>query len=349
MISGESDLSACTDYTTLSSDISVQNDAALLADMKVFNLTFNGTLSITAFIGYLTNLFVILAVTLSRSFHWKARWMLVIHQVFADFVSSLGICLTHLLLEIADGYQHGVHGHLYCSVIWSEALNYFGFYASLMNVVFLTGERFIMILRPNDYNDIVTFHKAKCAIAAVWVIALIFGSAVGAMVRLEGGACALHYLLDNHILHQAVVIITNIVMFFLPMFFIPCSYAAIFVVLRVRNRRLHPNSSGQSSDPKFRGLSKVEMNLIVTSAITTLLFIITWLPNQLYSTFYSFGYDMDYNDVPYFLTLLAIQINSCIIPFIYVLKIKGLRVAVLRSLRCTTSVLNLSAVTPNAN
>ncbi|ELU02580.1 hypothetical protein CAPTEDRAFT_190389 [Capitella teleta] len=318
-------------------------EAVLPLDKEpIFTPTDSALLIALAFTGAFTNMCVMLTLVSKKSLKMRSNWILVIHQSFTDFTSSVFVFFSYVTIHFQQSHVTGTLGVVYCKLIWSEALCMVGFFASSLNMTCLALERFIMVVFPSTYHEASLF-KVKMTIVFIWTLSIVLAIPTGFSSMIdEHDFCQYGFFMGSMHLHQIYIILANCITFYIPILLMAFSYSYIFKVVRNRNRMLHPEAG-----PHLSKFSRSHMNLIMTSALMTTLFVVTWTPNQLYNSLYSYGFPLTYNDKWYSLSLMVVQLSSCLNPLIYVIKIKELRAAIMSQTNCLsrkTQVMDLAII-----
>ena len=127
----------------------------------------------------------------------------------------------------------------------------------------------------------------------------------------ENPPCVWRPLPGGPELNMAVYFILFFFRFLLPMICVIACYADIWRYMRSTIRDLQ-----QVTDKKLASYYRAKKVVTITCAITSLAFIICWLPNVIYFTLANVGVTKIGNDA-HFITKLLVLLNSCINPFIY--------------------------------
>jgi hypothetical protein len=100
--------------------------------------------------------------------------------------------------------------------------------------------------------------------------------------------------------------------------FVYC-YSRILYVLHRRQRVLACQSANMTTVTDVKAVKdmRLQMNIIKTMIIVTAVFVVSWLPNNVYFMIFFFSSDVSVLSVGYDTTILIAFINVCINPFIY--------------------------------
>uniref|UniRef100_A0A0N5BTE3 G_PROTEIN_RECEP_F1_2 domain-containing protein n=1 Tax=Strongyloides papillosus TaxID=174720 RepID=A0A0N5BTE3_STREA len=148
------------------------NEWSLLKDRasipKIFSIV--SVLSLLVLIVVFGNFMVILAVILRRRLR-SATGLLILSLAVADLLVGLVILPFSIANEVLD---YWIFGELWCTVwltmdIWMCT-------ASIYNLVAISIDRYIAIIKPLNYPMLVTKFRARCIVAAVWIGSFIICS-----------------------------------------------------------------------------------------------------------------------------------------------------------------------------
>ncbi|CEF66823.1 GH10322p [Strongyloides ratti] len=135
---------------------------------KIFSIV--SVLSLLVLIVVFGNFMVILAVILRRRLR-SATGLLILSLAVADLLVGLVILPFSIANEVLD---YWIFGELWCTVwltmdIWMCT-------ASIYNLVAISLDRYIAIIKPLNYPMLVTKFRARCIVAAVWIGSFIICS-----------------------------------------------------------------------------------------------------------------------------------------------------------------------------
>uniref|UniRef100_A0A0N4ZG34 G_PROTEIN_RECEP_F1_2 domain-containing protein n=1 Tax=Parastrongyloides trichosuri TaxID=131310 RepID=A0A0N4ZG34_PARTI len=135
---------------------------------KIFSIV--SVLSLLVVIVVFGNFMVILAVILRRRLR-SATGLLILSLAVADLLVGLVILPFSIANEVLD---YWIFGELWCTVwltmdIWMCT-------ASIYNLVAISLDRYIAIIKPLNYPMLVTKFRARCIVAAVWIGSFIICS-----------------------------------------------------------------------------------------------------------------------------------------------------------------------------
>ena len=309
-------------------------------------------LCLSASVGCAANMFVILATMSSKSFRGKLSVMFLTHQTLTDLLSSAAMLLSHVLMSLIADIS-GIGGRIFCRLVWSEVFIYCGLIASALNMIALSAERYMMIVYPVTHRRYVTKTRVVYVIAAMWVASVVLNiPLVWASSLMDNHQCYYSFFLDSMTAHQVYISMWHISSFLVPVCVTIYAYGHMFVVIRNKVIKVQPvnhqmpatNAATEGTQPRLvlnpciTKISRSQVNLAATAGIITAVFVLTWSPNQIYGILHSLGASLDYTDSLYPFTLLLVQINSCVNPFIYMFKLTEFRRISLKFLKCKCSV-----------
>lgn len=215
------------------------------------------------------------------------------YLIFSLAVSDLMVCISVLPLDIIYwlDFPRWTLGGYACNT-WNS-LFYTFLTASVMNLLIISGDRFIAIVYPLYYHTWVTFKVVNVAISSVWFYAVATGVALFLLLVPPDGE---HYSfnLGQSEWFKQFLLIANVLAPFLIMTGL---YLKIYAIARHHAQRINSSLSINSDDDnkKFRDTIIREVRLAKALGLIILCFVLCWLPYQVVS----------------FLTLDEIIIEDC--------------------------------------
>lgn len=215
------------------------------------------------------------------------------YLIFSLAVSDLMVCISVLPLDIIYwlDFPRWTLGGYACNT-WNS-LFYTFLTASVMNLLIISGDRFIAIVYPLYYHTWVTFKVVNVAISSVWFYAVATGVALFLLLVPPDGE---HYSfnLGQSEWFKQFLLIANVLA---PFVIMTGLYLKIYAIARHHAQRINSSLSINSDDDnkKFRDTIIREVRLAKALGLIILCFVLCWLPYQVVS----------------FLTLDEIIIEDC--------------------------------------
>lgn len=271
--------------------------------------------AIIAILSIVGNFLIIILFLHSPRLKRYSHGILIWNLALVDMLTGIFIIVTPVHI-IRQSYQHpppGLGGTIFCKIIGSEILTFsFGF-ISMYNLAALSIERRYAVVDPNRYPKYFTIKNIKIMIVFVWIWGIILN--INNIFQthydqFKNPPCQWNKL-GNKEFNAIMYTILFILRFLLPMLCVIFCYSNIYWHIRSTVNHLSKSfNKEQTSTYKLRN------RVTFTCAITSIAFIMCWLPNQIYFTFINLNFSV-INDDLHFITKLLILFNSCINPFIY--------------------------------
>ncbi|XP_002734017.1 5-hydroxytryptamine receptor 4-like [Saccoglossus kowalevskii] len=223
-------------------------------------------LGVLAFLGIpvvIGNTLVILAVYQNHNLRTPPNYFIV-SLAFADLMIGVTMAAQNVLL-----HGQGVITHKWaCVVISVIAYNPIG--ASLSHLLAIGIDRYIAILHPLRYHQLITVSRVKVVIVIIWVYCFVTIAPIWFMTDSKANSC---YELMIPIIRGPGIFIT-IVAFVVPLIIMVAIYARIFVIARHHLRRINP----QSEDTQQQHYMKREVKAAITPCVVIGVMLFCWVP-----------------------------------------------------------------------
>ena len=284
---------------------------------------------ITGIVGFLTNLLVMCVLCSTKRFLSKPGYLFLINQNAVDLFSCALVLITYVtwFSGVSSRVKDTIWGCIYCCLVNSEVLLYVGFYTNFFNIVFMAGERLLMIVFPVHHLNKLTHKKAILLIVAGWVTSFLLNIPPMESFDLSENTCRMGYTFNSkkyNLIHGYLIMALT---YFLPLIFVVYCYAHMLIVLQKKKSSpmVYP------LDPAAgirKPLSTSQINLMKVMAAITVLYIVTWTPVQVYYFMSNLGVPLSFADAYYYMATVLVIANSFINPFIYISKYKPFRMRV---------------------
>ncbi|XP_022098661.1 galanin receptor type 2-like [Acanthaster planci] len=193
------------------------------------------------------------------------------------------------------------------------------FVASTLNLVVLTAERYVAIMYPFKY--LTHFRKKQVVVMlTVWSVAILYKSHNAFYYTIEDETCKFRNLSK-----EASIAMGTTAFFFEylnPLIFMSFCYVHIIHQLKKSSSIVNPeSSSNQQSDNSMSGsLLRARRNTLKTFFIVFVTYTICWSPNQIAFFVFNFGLPLNFQGVFYNMSMVLVQLNTCVNPIIYAFK-----------------------------
>lgn len=269
-----------------------------------------------AFFCIFGNLLVIILFFHTPKLRQSSHGLLIWNLAIVDFLTGIFIIVSpeHIIREAYVHPPPGLGGQLFCMIIGSEIFTFgFGF-ISMYTLCVLSIERRYGVVKSQLHSHYFNMTRTKWMIVFVW----IWGMLLVAMnifqshyVTEENPPCTWRPLPGGPEVNMVTYFILFFFRFLLPMICVVACYTDIWRYMRSTIRSLQ-----EVMDKKMLASYRAKKKVTITCAVTSLVFILCWLPNVIYFTLANVGVAIIGND-GHFITKLLVLFNSCINPFIY--------------------------------
>lgn len=306
-----SSIAICGDPEVTPHDTTADDSGSNQIDMRAVMMVI-GT------VGLLGNGFVIYVIFSFKGLRKKTDNLFIINQSALDLMVAV-LLIGDATTRFVEGYNSGLKGlagEVYCRLWLSGVLQWSMLVSSTYNLIMITIERYLMVVHPFHHKVAFTRKKAIIIMVAVWMIGIgyEFLSGIPTTVVVDG-VCIPFSNFPSPDWQKAYGFITITVAFFVPTIVHPVLYGHMVVVMRKRASNL-----GNQSSTDGQRLSRTQRNLLKTSAIITICFFLCWSWNQMAFFFFNLGVNYDMTSSFHLFTIIAVNFNCCINPFVYVVK-----------------------------
>ncbi|XP_033099923.1 mu-type opioid receptor-like [Anneissia japonica] len=276
--------------------------------------------TVICFLGILMNGIVLLVYLRVPSFQTMTN-MLIVHQSFIDFISSI-LFLFFYVCPLYGFQPTGVNGIVFCkcrSLYWILTA------ASKGNLLGLALERYYAVIYPIRYR----YHFKKKTLRYVFVCIWIYGVTCESNLAYFGTLDENNKCTYNWSYKTVEVIIGSTVFTFecvLPLLILGFAYGRIACAL---GKPRMPTKIAKNSYIVTRNRNTAQRNVIITSITVSVIFLVCWTPNQILYLFLAvIPCDKPYcelNGFVHSITIFLCFINMMANPFVYALKYKAFR------------------------
>jgi len=274
-------------------------------------------------IGTAANGLVLYALVASKQ-HKKHE--LIVNQNAIDLYTCLFLVIIYGF-KLSNIYLSRSLGYWLCMIIYSESLLYVGIYASWVNLMIISIDRYLKVVHSTWSKKRLRKWMTYSAIACTWISgfinlmptvfqssAVIDGVCYGFVVwqHLEARlAVGIYYFLFTYVLALAI--------------FIFC-YGKILMVIRRQARVMASHSAGGPSNAQAQVNHQIQSNVIKTMILVCGFYAFAMLPEKIFTFLLSLGVNITYmNNAYYYATLFLAFLYICANPFIYATKFNPVR------------------------
>ncbi len=276
------------------------------------------TYIVSGVLGIVGNGLVIIVLLSFKKLRQKITNAFLIHQSAIDFLSSLV-----LLLLSGTQQQYGIGGlagEILCRMWLSTNVLWVLFTASTYNLCVLSLEKYFSIVHPISHKKAFTMQKAVVGMSMAWVISILINVFDYPTSALQGTVCIRWVFWPSSFAQRANGVINCIVKFFVPLGIMFYTYGRI---LHVINMKVAPSNDATNVAPTSHGNARylsARRNTIKMLLIVCACFILCWSWNQFFFLAFNLGAALPLDSAFFQFSIIAVFINGCINPFIYIFK-----------------------------
>ena len=294
-------------------DCSPSTSSALLTNPETLSV-FQGFVVAIGVVGLIANGFVFVVMVQIELKKQRSTNLLILNQVCLDLFSSMFLIPTYIV-NLMNIYLADQWGYLVCFFIINEIFSWIGLVGSECCLVLIALERYAKIVRPISHKKYFRNWMMYVAIAVSWINGFLgtFPANVVSTMVTDGQCLFISPIPAGYpsVVYSVFVFIWQLL---LPMFLLIYCYVRILQAVR-RQAKIH---TGNVSDIHNASNSdaRIQMNLIKTMIIITVIFFISWMPNEVYYFLVNLGYT-SIDSTIWSITTFFTYINVCINPVIY--------------------------------
>ena len=289
--------------------------------------------------GICGNAFVMVVIASSKSMRKRYANVFILNQSCIDGLASI------FLVAGAIPYE-GRHTKWLCK-LWLTRLPFWSLtIASTHNLIFLNIDRYIAIVHPLWHRTKFGSKTISVMLFFPWLFGILFNCLYMIPTSdVEHEHCDTYKLWKNLRLKLCFGVALLICQYVIPIAIMSYCYGRIIWVVRQRSRSEKRRSSDEKSDENMMGStvvltqigaqaywSKAERNSVQTAFIISFSFILCWTVNQVVISSEFFGVDVDYESPLYIFSIVLVQFNCCVNPFIYALQYKSFQTTAMKLL-----------------
>lgn len=266
-------------------------------------------------IGLLSNALVVFVIGSSKSLRKTNTNRFIIHQSVCDGLVAVSLIFS-TIFEDATRELSGISDLLYCRLWLTKVLLWGTLVTSTYNLIAMTLERYFSIVHPILHKMNWSTKSFVLLVCASWILGLGYNLAYMVPTTiLRDGSCALYNYWPSAEIQKGQGIFTIVFQFFIPLAILMFCYIRMALVLK---NRISPSSD--ESAKISNNMARARRNIIKTLAMIAVSFVVCWIWNQIIYLLFNLGYPVDFQSNFYHFTVIAVFINCCINPFIYMIK-----------------------------
>ncbi|XP_033113813.1 trace amine-associated receptor 8c-like [Anneissia japonica] len=290
-------------------------------DNLIFVLTVYIPLALVIICG---NAFVLIVIRRTPTLH-ESQFTLLASLAFVDLLTGI-IGIPIFMWEYVTRESLYLQNIDDCELQYIPMKLFIG--TSFLHLLFITADRYVSIVKPLKYEQIVTQSRIYCAIAISWITACGYVSVPFLWKSKRIGEKFLCYQMNREgIAAQRYVVLTMVPTGVILLIFM---YVCIFMEARKLSSIVHAENTV--------GITVVRKNFKAakTSALIVCLFIVAYFPYSLRVVIFSLGFQR--SDVYWYelITEVSLSISSAVNPFIYVFRHRQFSTALRHLLRKRT-------------
>ncbi|XP_041483482.1 substance-P receptor-like [Lytechinus variegatus] len=285
---------------------------------------------------------LVLIVLLNTRDMWDATNLLIANQSLIDFFGSLSV-IAFKVVPVPPFETAGPVLARYLCYLWYPNFFPWSFsFTSVLNLVFISFERFYAVRYPIRYRSNFTIKPAFAASILAWIMGMGWGSFLPATSSLENGICRRH-VWPRQDTAAVVSGLTFFVCYLAPLFTMISIYTYIGHVLKMGGaiKKFEDQAAGSQPaeatvprPPPARSYRQIARRKVMTTMIiVTVTSLLCWTPSNLYFIAYASGANIDFTSFWGSSVQCILLSNNSINPFIYIFKYQKFQNGLRRLLR----------------
>jgi len=284
-------------------------------------------------VGAAANALILYAMIVSKQYK---KQLLIYNQNVFDLCSCLLLVLTYTL-KLCNIYLTGTLSYWLCMMLLSENLLWCAINGSTINLMSVTVERYLKVVRPVWGKKLLRKSRKCAAVAFAWISSILYNMVVVFSTSdVIDGVCYGYVIWNSRVavviyssLHFVTLSITPIVVF------IVC-YGRILVVIRHQAKVL-ASHSGPGSNASQSHSNHVQSTVIKTTVIICASYVVTWIPANVYYLLVTVTSNHTLLESGYYIVVFIAFSYICANPFIYATKFEPVKRVLLDLIPCKQS------------
>lgn len=189
-------------------------------------------------------------------------------------LSDLLVCLSVLPFDIIywTDFPRWIIGGYACNM-WNS-LFYLLMTASVLNLLSISGDRFVAVVFPLRYPSLVTYRAIKVVITSVWVYSVGVGITMFVLLVPPDGD---YYSFDLGE-YAGFKWYLNIINVLIPFGIMVLLYIKIYVIARHHSRRMTSSQKTHEDNPTITDTLRRELRIAKALGVIVVCFLLCWLP-----------------------------------------------------------------------
>ena len=290
-------------------------------------------------VGTASNALVLYALVVSKQYREQ---VLIFNQNLLDCVSCFFLSATHIII-LCNLDLTGTRGYWLC-LMFLTGLNWSGPYlGSLINLSAITIERYLRVVHPEWTRKKLHNWAIYLAVVFAWVAGIIVSAVVNSSTtQVVNGVCLARVYWNSQAARIAFAIWYVLSFYvFMLLNFIFC-YWRILVVIRHQANIMAVHSNAQPDTIQIQ-LKQIEINIIKTMLLVSVLFAITFAPQNMYA-FLNHVTEVKVNKTALRVVILTGYLYIVVNPFIYATKFDPVRRVLKRLTPCKRTTQPLESI-----
>jgi len=231
---------------------------------------------------------------------------LIVNQNALDLYSCLCLVITYGL-SLFNMHLTGSFGYWLCMLLLSNGLLYCGLYASYINLMLISIERYLKVVHPAWSNKYLCKRMTYAAIACAWIAGFVHEMAFAFDTSAVIDGVCFGYVIANNPKKLATgiyyVVFTYV---FVLVIFVIC-YGKIVIVVRRQARVM----AGHGEAHQNPALHQLQTDVIKTMILVCAFYAICWLPDKILILLVSLDLSLTYLDSGAYVTLFIGFLYIC--------------------------------------
>lgn len=325
---------------TTSSSSSSSNDAESNSASESY-VYFQAFVVIIAVVGSFANGGVLYILRFGKLTKNKMMNVLLINQTAIDFYSCFTLTITYAV-KLCNIYHTGTFGYWLCTILTGEMVAWFGLNSSMINLGFITLERYVKVVHSIWHKNHVRPWMAYAGCGWAWTSGIALNAFLYPWTTVVADGQCLAIVVWSKKSDNVIYGIWYYLYYFqLPLFLFIYCYARILLVIRHQNRifsgQQHQNQQRQldnnaasslavpaaaaaaGSSSRGQKSSRSQINATRTMIMVTAFFALSWFPNHMYYLILNVvDSNLNLLNDGWYATLFVAFFNICANPFIYI-------------------------------
>ena len=206
----------------------------------------------------------------------RAINLLIIHQNIIDLSCCVLLVVTYSI-PAYNLYLTGALGYFVCTIFISETLVYTALYASVINLVTLTIERYLKVVHPFWSKKNLKHWMIYAAMVFAWISGMMFHvPVVFKTTVVQDGVCLVYSVWESPAVRMIYGASINVLFFLVPLIVFVYCYGRIIVVMRRQMCVMAGHNAEASSQANASQVQskRIKWNIIKTMIIVSVAFVI---------------------------------------------------------------------------